>query len=348
MQMIYCPNCQKNTGFKRVLGFGTFFMVLISCGLWLFVIPFYPARCITCGLTRRTAIFTAMPKWVQVTMGLVVLAFLCVILLTPSQSNYSVPIVKGPDYNEVPSTNTIPVEGRSRSVPVSRADEVISIDSTSLLAAYQADEGAANARYKNKRVAVTGVLSGVFIPSLQQMAAAGTGILDAPLNAFVTMHGPIPYFSGADLILPGIEAYSATSSLFGQRNIAGVADKLRIGETVTLACAFREASRQSGATGYSVSLDDCTLTNNPSEAFPLPSETPMSAVDAGNGAASDDASVVYHVGGEVSPPKAVFAPDPDYTDEARQNKPAEQPKIKPKRCSIFAKLAHRCAPTGTK
>jgi hypothetical protein len=215
-----------------------------------------------------------------------------------------------------------------------------------LLAAYQSDEGTANARYKNKRVAVTGVLSGVFIPSFQQMAAAGTGILDAPLNAFVTMHGPIPYFSGADLILPGIEAYSATSSLFGQRNVADVASKLRIGETVTLACTFGEASLKSGTTDYSVSLDDCTLTNNPSEASPLPSETPMRAVDSRNGAASDDSSVVYHVGNEVSPPKAV-APDPD-TDEANQNKPAEQPKIKPKRCSIFAKLAHRCAPTGTK
>ena len=28
MQMIYCPNCQRRTGFRRALGFGTFFMVL--------------------------------------------------------------------------------------------------------------------------------------------------------------------------------------------------------------------------------------------------------------------------------------------------------------------------------
>src|ERR1039458_4865327 len=52
MQMIYCPNCGKLTGFKRALGFGTFFMVLLTCGLWLLVIPFYPVRCINCGLQR--------------------------------------------------------------------------------------------------------------------------------------------------------------------------------------------------------------------------------------------------------------------------------------------------------
>ena len=55
MQMIECPNCGKLTGFKRNLGFGTFLMVVITGGLWLLAIPFYPPRCITCGLTRSAA-----------------------------------------------------------------------------------------------------------------------------------------------------------------------------------------------------------------------------------------------------------------------------------------------------
>ena len=55
MELIYCPNCEKRSGFKRALGFGTFFMVLITLGLWLLAIPFYPARCINCGLTRGSA-----------------------------------------------------------------------------------------------------------------------------------------------------------------------------------------------------------------------------------------------------------------------------------------------------
>ena len=55
MELIYCPNCGKRSGFKRALGFGTFFVVLITLGLWLLAIPFYPARCINCGLTRSSA-----------------------------------------------------------------------------------------------------------------------------------------------------------------------------------------------------------------------------------------------------------------------------------------------------
>ena len=31
--MLVCPNCAKLTGFKRALGIGTFFMVLLTCGL---------------------------------------------------------------------------------------------------------------------------------------------------------------------------------------------------------------------------------------------------------------------------------------------------------------------------
>lgn len=49
MEMVHCPNCSKMTGHKRALGWGTFFAVLITAGLWIFIIPFYPKRCIICG-----------------------------------------------------------------------------------------------------------------------------------------------------------------------------------------------------------------------------------------------------------------------------------------------------------
>jgi Sel1 repeat len=55
MQMFQCPNCERLTGFKRSLGFGTFFMVLLTFGFWLLVIPFYPLRCINCGLKSMDA-----------------------------------------------------------------------------------------------------------------------------------------------------------------------------------------------------------------------------------------------------------------------------------------------------
>ena len=51
MKMLDCPKCQRRTGFKRSLGFGTFFAALITLGLWLLVIPLYPLRCLRCGTT---------------------------------------------------------------------------------------------------------------------------------------------------------------------------------------------------------------------------------------------------------------------------------------------------------
>ncbi len=49
MRMGYCPNCAKTTGNKRALGWGTLFACILTCGLWLPVIPFYPTRCVVCG-----------------------------------------------------------------------------------------------------------------------------------------------------------------------------------------------------------------------------------------------------------------------------------------------------------
>lgn len=52
----YCPNCRRRSGFKRSLGWGTFFMVVLTCGFWLLLIPFYPMRCIGCGITQGEAL----------------------------------------------------------------------------------------------------------------------------------------------------------------------------------------------------------------------------------------------------------------------------------------------------
>ena len=50
-----CPNCGRRSGFKRHLGWGTFFMVVLTCGFWLLAIPFYPSRCINCGISQSEA-----------------------------------------------------------------------------------------------------------------------------------------------------------------------------------------------------------------------------------------------------------------------------------------------------
>lgn len=52
MHVTYCYVCNRQSGFGRRLGWGTFFMVLLTFGLWLLIIPFYPIRCTTCGCSR--------------------------------------------------------------------------------------------------------------------------------------------------------------------------------------------------------------------------------------------------------------------------------------------------------
>lgn len=49
MQSRYCTSCDRVTGHKRALGWGTFFAVALTAGFWLLALPFYPQRCIICG-----------------------------------------------------------------------------------------------------------------------------------------------------------------------------------------------------------------------------------------------------------------------------------------------------------
>lgn len=87
MELIYCPNCGKRLGFKRALGFGTLFMVLLTFGLWLLVIPFYPARCMNCGMTRRSASWENLkhnPGRAVTTLSVIVGLVLLAIFLRPS------------------------------------------------------------------------------------------------------------------------------------------------------------------------------------------------------------------------------------------------------------------------
>ena len=51
MVTLPCVNCRRPMGFKRNLGWGTFFAVVITGGVWILAIPLYPKRCIGCGLT---------------------------------------------------------------------------------------------------------------------------------------------------------------------------------------------------------------------------------------------------------------------------------------------------------
>jgi hypothetical protein len=49
VKYLYCPNCGKMTGHKRVIGMGTLIGGVFTLGASLNAIPFYPIRCIVCG-----------------------------------------------------------------------------------------------------------------------------------------------------------------------------------------------------------------------------------------------------------------------------------------------------------
>ena len=119
MEMIFCPNCNKLTGYKRVLGFGTFFAVLLTGGSWLLTIPFYPKRCINCGLRKSHSV-----PWYQtwrlafvLILGLLAFASLMTALLRPShprpanfnQPNYDKPadLLRPARLQETPQTKSL-------------------------------------------------------------------------------------------------------------------------------------------------------------------------------------------------------------------------------------------------
>lgn len=70
MRMEDCPNCGKKTGHKAALGWGTFFAVILTGGLWLLAIPFYPKRCIVCGDAVKQA--SRLPKALMIILGIVI------------------------------------------------------------------------------------------------------------------------------------------------------------------------------------------------------------------------------------------------------------------------------------
>lgn len=55
MRIQRCPNCEKWMGFEKRIGIGTLILFFITVGFWVFAIPFYPERCIGCGVDISTA-----------------------------------------------------------------------------------------------------------------------------------------------------------------------------------------------------------------------------------------------------------------------------------------------------
>jgi hypothetical protein len=78
MDYIFCQNCGGNRGFKRSLGFGTFFMFLLTFGVWILAVPLYPKRCIGCGQTKGDALYAQGRRSHKLAVALVLFALFLV------------------------------------------------------------------------------------------------------------------------------------------------------------------------------------------------------------------------------------------------------------------------------
>jgi len=159
----------------------------------------------------------------------------------------------------------------------SEADKEARAKSESLSTYLNDNTETAEARYKGKRIELTGIVTGVFIPSLETsrriLESRGKGIFDEQGGAgsFITMGGPYPHSAEETLLLPGITAWSKTGDslqpTFGQQNIESLSGRLVVGKQASLLCSFSSSSGSS-PTNLSISLEDCIL--EPSSPLPAP------------------------------------------------------------------------------
>jgi TonB family protein len=196
----------------------------------------------------------------------------------------------------------------------------ISISAKSLLTEVQHNK----ARYVGKKVLVTGVVTGVFIPSLDTSlrvaAGRGTSAFDEKGGAtsFVTMGGPYPHSIEETLLIPGIVAWSKKDGqlqpAFGQSDVGLLAGQLVVGKEASLLCSFSSSDIQ-------VTLEDCTLehasrvqTQQPD--ITLPASQPVHEVDRYPEPAP------YHgldkIGGDVSSPIALNNVEAEFSEEAKR------------------------------
>ncbi len=199
--------------------------------------------------------------------------------------------------------SNLPPSGSSRSVirisaenllaefQRSEADKEVRIKNESLSTYLNDNTETADSRYKGKRIEVTGIVTGVFIPSIETsrriLESRGKGIFDEQggSGSFITMGGLYPNSAEETLLLPGITAWSETGDslqpTFGEPNVESLAGRLMVGKQASLLCKFSSSSGSS-PTNVSISLEDCVLEHSsppPAPTVPAPvTEEPVPSV----------------------------------------------------------------------
>ena len=286
MEMIFCPNCNRLTGYKRVIGFGAFFAVLLTAGFWLLTLPFYPKRCITCGFTKSDSV-----PWNRTwKMGaLIVAGFLFIRILgsaiEDALKSKPTPIVDGLDYNKPVSRAVQPA------LPSSAASE------------------RQNFREDGRTYSVAIIVA-----------------TDIPFDADVFAQGKIARFGYADgmrsrpFAVLEDEDQSSKTLLCAMKEDEGrevlsfyhVGEVVRIygksmGTGMAILTDCKVASPQSNVVRLTLNAQDYKSANLGAQPPPVVPDTEQS-------------TEVSLASQETTAPIAVSAPDPEYSQEAREKK----------------------------
>ena len=245
MEMLYCPNCGKlawlQTGARfRHANHGGAHVGSVAPGdsrVPAALHKLWPStqRGILEERWERVGFFKALtPSTVIGILGVVAVVLLLFTWTSSPSLERRTPasIAKVPAYNEpsppiATTVNSVPqMDNPSAPEPGS----ALAVEAGALLASFQDDEDGAQSKYEGRRVAVTGALTGVFVPPPGQVIKMAEKGLAA--TAFATMGGPRIASAEESLMLPGITAYSEDGSLFGQQTLPPI----RVGQVVTLVC----------------------------------------------------------------------------------------------------------------
>jgi hypothetical protein len=257
MQTLLCGNCGSVTGFKRAWGFGTLVMIVLTLGLWLMVLPLYPAHCIRCGLDRTSASSDDRVRHLFiVSLSIFVLAVIFVIARSRSGSSRGGTQLTGAESETKSASPLETVEARQTTTMLTGTD---------LLKDYEDNETSTEMSLKGSRIVLTGRLVQVFVPSDEQsMDMARRGY---QANSILMIDSaPVPPSRPAEaLFTPGIAAHSESRSFFGYPSASE--SQLQSNRLVTVSCESASHSRISEMTGrpksmfgdIAVSLFDCIL-----------------------------------------------------------------------------------------
>ncbi len=132
MHVTHCYVCNRQSGFARRLGWGTFFMVILTAGFWLLTIPFYPKRCTTCGCTAggaaRATLNPAPPSrnaqlWQAYALPGAVALVVIFFLLTKDDKPANGPALTNTSSVYAPVSSSIPAGKDDLFVAVTKVDE---------------------------------------------------------------------------------------------------------------------------------------------------------------------------------------------------------------------------------